>query len=192
LLNSTRNALRQKEGMCAAAKAEALALNAGIAECDAALVARTRELAVERADVQGARKQISELKTGLAAKEQRIAELESLLSKQTGSKPFEPKLLDSPHPSLAGQNGLAFTQPLREHADDLTQVHGIGRVFEEVLNGIGIRYFSQIAAWTDQDVEQVTALRPGLKKRITKDRWIESARQQNEKKYGRALRRMAS
>lgn len=187
VLNSTRSALRQKEGMCAAAKADALALKAAIAECDAVLLARTQELAMERTDVQKARKQIFELKTALAAKEQRIAELEPLLS-----RPLDPKFLESQLPMSLGQNGQALPQTPREPGDDLKQIHGIGPVFEEMLKGIGIRYFRQIAAWTDQDVERIKSQLPGLKNRIVRDRWVQSAGHENEKKYGHNVHQMAS
>jgi predicted flap endonuclease-1-like 5' DNA nuclease len=183
LLSSTRDALRQKEGICAVAKADAIALKGVVAERDMVLATRTQQLSMERADVQEARRQISALKTELAVQTQKIAELEPLI----------PKLLYAESQlASSGGRGLAFPQTAQESCDDLKQIHGIGPVFEQMLNGIGIRYFSQIAGWTDQDIERVKSQLPGVKYRIVRDHWVERARDQYERKYGTDLCRIAS
>jgi predicted flap endonuclease-1-like 5' DNA nuclease len=60
--------------------------------------------------------------------------------------------------------------------DDLTRIKGIGPKFAAILRELGVRRYAQIAAWTDQDVQEFAAklrVPPG---RIEKSGWIESAR----------------
>ena len=58
--------------------------------------------------------------------------------------------------------------------DDLKEISGIGPVIEEKLNSMGIYHFSQIAAFTDRDIELVNngIDFPG---RIERDSWLEQA-----------------
>jgi len=81
-------------------------------------------------------------------------------SVETGSTVENLKFLDEP-------NGTP---------DDLKKILGIGGVIEEQLNGMGVYHFSQIADFTQSDVDNINeALAfPG---RIERDEWIEQARE---------------
>ncbi|WP_165220314.1 5' DNA nuclease [Affinirhizobium pseudoryzae] len=60
-------------------------------------------------------------------------------------------------------------------ADDLKKISGIGPKLAEMLGGMGVTRFAQIAAWTDKDVEHVDR-ELGLDGRIAKDNWIAQAK----------------
>ena len=82
-----------------------------------------------------------------------------------------PKFLDAP-------NG---------EPDDLKKILGIGPVLEEKLNEMGIYHFSQIAEFTDTDVNNInTHLSfPG---RIERDEWIPQAQNLTQGGEGRKLK----
>ena len=60
-------------------------------------------------------------------------------------------------------------------ADDLKAISGIGPKLEQVLNGMGLRRYADIAALTDADVARIEA-ELGLDGRIARDGWVEQAR----------------
>ncbi len=59
-------------------------------------------------------------------------------------------------------------------ADDLKKISGVGPVLEKKLNEIGIFHFSQIAAFTREQIEQVDDSL-NFKGRIERDNWLEQA-----------------
>jgi large subunit ribosomal protein L21 len=71
--------------------------------------------------------------------------------------------------------------------DDLKKILGIGPVLEEKLNGMGIYHYSQIAAFTDDDIASInTHLNfPG---RIERDEWIPQAAELMQGGEGRKLK----
>ena len=60
-------------------------------------------------------------------------------------------------------------------ADDLKLISGIGPKLEQVLNGLGVTRFAEIAAWSEDDVQRVDA-QLGISGRILRDGWVEQAR----------------
>jgi large subunit ribosomal protein L21 len=68
--------------------------------------------------------------------------------------------------------------------DDLKKIRGVGPVLQKKLESLGIVSFEQIARWTPADIER---LMPESKDRIRRDNWIESAREEYFKKYGKAI-----
>lgn len=69
----------------------------------------------------------------------------------------------------------ALTQPRGGVADDLKKISGVGPKLEKTLNGLGIYHFSQIAAFTRDNVAWVDRhLR--FKGRIDREKWIEQAK----------------
>ena len=59
--------------------------------------------------------------------------------------------------------------------DDLTRIRGIGPKIQEILHGMGIATFREIAELSDDDIERVGAALPVYGRRIRDDRWIEQA-----------------
>lgn len=74
--------------------------------------------------------------------------------------------------------------PPKGEGDDLTQIVGIGKVFEEMLHGLGIYYFRQIATFGPEELARVNAELKEFKGRIEHDDWIGQARELHFKKYG--------
>ncbi|OLP58768.1 hypothetical protein BJF93_16595 [Xaviernesmea oryzae] len=60
-------------------------------------------------------------------------------------------------------------------ADDLKRISGIGPKLEQVLNGLGVTRYAEIAGWSEDDVTRVDA-QLGVSGRIVRDRWVEQAR----------------
>jgi N utilization substance protein A len=75
--------------------------------------------------------------------------------------------------ALEGDRPVPLHEPLGE-ADDLKQINGIGPKLESVLNELGIFHYSQIAAFSPENVAWVDGyLR--FKGRIERDGWIDQA-----------------
>lgn len=66
-----------------------------------------------------------------------------------------------------------FTPPSGE-PDDLKKISGVGPVLEKKLHGLGITHFSQIAAFTAEDIAKVDDLL-NFKGRIERDDWVAQA-----------------
>lgn len=60
--------------------------------------------------------------------------------------------------------------------DDLKKIKGIGPKFEGDLNGKGVYYFRQIAAWKAADVKMVEGVIDSFPGRIKRDEWIKQAK----------------
>jgi predicted flap endonuclease-1-like 5' DNA nuclease len=60
--------------------------------------------------------------------------------------------------------------------DDLSRMKGVGPKLIALLHELGVTHFSQIAAWTDEDVAAMDQRLGAFKGRITRDRWVEQAR----------------
>jgi predicted flap endonuclease-1-like 5' DNA nuclease len=69
--------------------------------------------------------------------------------------------------------------------DDLKRIHGVGPKLERFLNRRGIRLFSQVASWDGGDIHRFEAELPEFKGRIQRENWVQSARAEYLKKYGR-------
>ncbi|MEM8983047.1 MAG: hypothetical protein AAGC71_08480 [Pseudomonadota bacterium] len=75
-------------------------------------------------------------------------------------------------PSSPGSNGNGHnTDP-----NDLKRIRGVGPVLEKTLNKLGIYSLSQVANFTDEDIERISAELPQFPGRIRRDGWIEQAR----------------
>ena len=89
--------------------------------------------------------------------------------------------------AAAGAGALKFLDAPNGDADDLKKILGIGSVLEEKLNGIGVYHYSQIAEFTESDIENInTHLSfPG---RIERDEWIPQAKELMQGGEGRKLK----
>lgn len=61
-------------------------------------------------------------------------------------------------------------------ADDLRRIKGVGPKLVAMLHGLGVTRFSQIAAWTDEDIARIDASLGTFAGRITRDNWVEQAK----------------
>jgi len=59
--------------------------------------------------------------------------------------------------------------------DDLRRIKGVGPALSEMLHGLGVHRFDQIAAWSPDEVAKVEAHLGSFQNRIDRDRWVEQA-----------------
>ena len=83
----------------------------------------------------------------------------------------KPKAKAAPKPKVLYTDGPTDGAP-----DDLKLIKGIGPKFEKDLNGKGIYYFRQIAAWKKKDVEMVDGVIDSFPGRIERDEWVKQAK----------------
>ena len=66
-------------------------------------------------------------------------------------------------------------------ADDLKKIKGVGPKMEQMLNGMGIWHYSQVASWGPTEVAWVDDNLEGFKGRVTRDEWVRQAKELSEK-----------
>jgi predicted flap endonuclease-1-like 5' DNA nuclease len=59
--------------------------------------------------------------------------------------------------------------------DDLTRIKGLGPKLAALLGELGVRSYTQIAAWQPADIERIDAQLGRFSGRITRDQWVEQA-----------------
>ncbi len=93
-------------------------------------------------------------------------------AKKADDKPVEKKVTQKAPKNTDAE--LRFLDGPDGTPDDLKKISGVGPVLEKKLHGLGIYHFSQIAAFTDEQIVQVDdAL--SFKGRITRDDWLGQA-----------------
>jgi predicted flap endonuclease-1-like 5' DNA nuclease len=60
--------------------------------------------------------------------------------------------------------------------DDLNRIKGVGPKLKSLLISLGVTRFSQIAAWSDDDIDRIDAQLDRFEGRIRRDNWTEQAR----------------
>ncbi|MEZ4588458.1 MAG: hypothetical protein R2909_18930 [Gemmatimonadales bacterium] len=111
-------------------------------------------------------------------------------------EPAEPALAATTEPPSAP---IAPPPPLAEPAeepqpaespvadpDDLTLIKGIGPVLAARLRERGVTRLEQVAAWTEDDIEEIGRALGAFPDRIRRDRWVEGARELLEERAGSA------
>lgn len=89
----------------------------------------------------------------------------------------KPKAAPKPKAKAAPKPKVLYTDgPTDGAPDDLKLIKGIGPKFEKDLNGKGIYYFRQIAAWRKKDVEMVEGVIDSFPGRIGRDEWVKQAK----------------
>ncbi len=81
-------------------------------------------------------------------------------------------LIDAP-PAAARDIPPPITTPIQ--GDDLTRIKGLGPKIQTLLNQQGITRFTQIAAWTETDIDAIDAQMGQFAGRIRRDSWVEQA-----------------
>jgi large subunit ribosomal protein L21 len=103
-----------------------------------------------------------------------IVSVNGTIAAASGSSSQQQATVETESTSAAPLVPLKFVDAPNGEADDLKMILGIGPVLEEKLHEMGIYNYSQIAEFTDSDIENVnTHLSfPG---RIERDEWITQA-----------------
>jgi NADH-quinone oxidoreductase subunit E len=81
----------------------------------------------------------------------------------------------TPEPARKQPAGRPAAMAKPKKPDDLKAIAGIGPKLEQVLNGLGIWTYGQIAGWSDADVAWVED-QLGLSGRIARDGWVAAAK----------------
>lgn len=78
------------------------------------------------------------------------------------------------------EHAQAEIAPEAEASDDLTRIKGVGPKLHDMLITLGVTRLSQIAAWSDADIDRVDPQLGRFQGRIRRDNWVEQARLLNE------------
>lgn len=91
-----------------------------------------------------------------------------------------------PPPVPGGNAGVgvaiaaAVEEAQLEHAahegDDLTRIKGLGPKLATTLADLGVTRFSQIAAWSEADIDRIDPKLGRFQGRIRRDSWVEQAK----------------
>ncbi|MDO5704324.1 MAG: fused NADH-quinone oxidoreductase subunit E/endonuclease, partial [Paracoccus sp. (in: a-proteobacteria)] len=76
----------------------------------------------------------------------------------------------------AGRRPVGLAAARDTGADDLEVIAGVGPKLAEMLHGMGIWHYDQIAAWGDEELVWVDENLEGFKGRASRDKWIAQAR----------------
>ncbi len=167
----------------AQARREAEALQRDLAEMDA-LKVQNRELAQCLESMESSRKQYeSDANRYRNQYEKSEKESETLRFKlgdiekswlEMQRKENEARIAD---PTLdAAPPPLGLNAPQGE-PDDLTEIIGVGKVFEATLNDLGVYHFQQIAAFGPTEIARINTELKEFKGRIEHDDWIGQAKE---------------
>lgn len=81
----------------------------------------------------------------------------------------------TPPPPAPAPAPAPAAEPAGE-ADDLRRIKGVGPKLVALLHGFGVTRYSQIAAWTDADIDAMDARLGTFAGRIRRDSWVEQAK----------------
>lgn len=174
--------------------------HARLEEDSAAEAARLAELETGASDTTGLEERIATLESELSqVRQDRDTAVEMLADLE--AEPAEREL----EPAAAGEpaGAPAVELPDKEVAvarvaeiatrtrgegpgveDDLKKIHGVGPKLETLLKSMDITSFRQVASFTTDDIQYVTAALDAFPGRIERDGWISSAAQEHLDKYG--------
>jgi NADH-quinone oxidoreductase subunit E len=96
---------------------------------------------------------------------------------QDGAEPrIDQRETSDPPPAVVARPPQGLAAPIGA-GDDLKLIKGVGPELEALLHGLGFFHFSQLAAWTPEEVAWVDSNLDGLHGRVLRDGWVEQARQ---------------
>lgn len=131
------------------------------------------------ADVKSRARQVADTAAKRAAEAAKPAGSTARRKTQAAVAATEPTVKDAPAGGTAMVKVAAAEKPASP--DDLKAISGIGPKLEQVLNGMGVWTYGQIAAWTPEQVAWVDD-QLGFAGRIGRDDWIGQARQLSDAK----------
>lgn len=77
-------------------------------------------------------------------------------------------------PADVNEKAIPDTPEEAGDADDLKRINGIGPKYEQMLNEMGVTQFSQIAAWSQETVDEMEKTL-GFNDRIDREKWVAQA-----------------
>ena len=95
------------------------------------------------------------------------------------SPPIEDTAAEHPTPAPAApaEPAIQATAPATpEDGDDLTRIKGLGPKLVQLLAGLGVTRFAQIAAWDEAEIDRIDSQLGRFEGRIRRDDWVTQAR----------------
>ena len=92
-----------------------------------------------------------------------------------GGKTAKPAKPAAEKPAATSTSAVKFLDQPNGEADDLKKISGVGPVLEGKLNDLGIYHFSQIAAFTAEEISMVDETL-NFKGRIEREDWLSQAK----------------
>ncbi len=162
IINDLRTQLRKAENRAQKAPVVQLDQSVKIKELESEL-AQVKSDTTSAADLES---QVREHQFTIEAYRSKLNEINSQASVEKPTRPA---------PAAKKKKSSATTSSSAEK-DDLKLIKGVGPKIEGMLNDLGIYKFSQIAAWSKSDIEEVSTKLGSFKDRITRDDWVKKAR----------------
>ncbi|MFK7838161.1 MAG: NADH-quinone oxidoreductase subunit E [Sulfitobacter sp.] len=96
---------------------------------------------------------------------------------KAAAKPVPPKTAAKTDEAAAGagKKPKMLKAPRKSGADDLKLIKGVGPKLENMLNGMGVFHFDQVASWGDAEVAWADQNLKGFKGRVSRDGWVAQA-----------------
>ena len=91
------------------------------------------------------------------------------------AKPAAAPALSDPASGGPGTKPSTMDAPRDNRPDDLKMIKGVGPKLENMLHGMGIFHFDQIAKWGEAEVAWADQNLKGFKGRVSRDGWVEQA-----------------
>lgn len=89
--------------------------------------------------------------------------------------------------AMNGGSAPAALPATNAAGDDLTEIVGVGKVFESMLHRLGIYYFHQIAASSAAELARLSDEFRDVRGRIENDDWVGQAKELHNRKYGETM-----
>lgn len=90
---------------------------------------------------------------------------------------------DAPRAAEDGLPPFGIEKPAGS-TDDLTKIVGVGKVFEGMLQRLGVYYYQQIATFGPAELKRINSELNEFKGRIEQDNWVGQAKRLHAEKYG--------
>lgn len=103
-----------------------------------------------------------------------VAKAKKAISGMSGKTPTTPELAEQADPIAPEDFRRPAVIDRPEAPDDLKAIAGVGPKLEQVLNGLGIWTYAQIAAWSPQEICWIEEML-GTRGRIGRDGWVAQA-----------------
>lgn len=78
--------------------------------------------------------------------------------------------------AMKEERAEAEVTPDAKTPDDLTRIKGVGPKLNDMLVSLGVTRLSQIAAWSNEDIDRIDPQLGRFEGRIRRDNWVEQAR----------------
>ncbi|MBK5282785.1 MAG: hypothetical protein JJE16_11940 [Nitrospiraceae bacterium] len=145
-----------------------------------------QELEAQQQDLAGQVKMVGEKEEQISRLRKRLVEVRAALHVKTDGGTVAPR--------QTRQNGSQLSLQMEQakaakdgQKDDLSKIHGIGPVFAQTLNKMGLNSFAQIARWKPEDIAKVAKKLYTAPDRIKRENWVAGAKRQHREKYGERL-----